>query len=80
MSPTQSPKQALLQAPAASLTPAPRAQALFDPAILKPAVVAAFLKLDPRQLMRNPVIFVTEVVAALVTGLWLHTLAGGSRL
>ena len=27
----------------------------------------AFRKLDPRALVRNPVIFVTEVVAALVT-------------
>ncbi|MCO5064232.1 MAG: potassium-transporting ATPase subunit KdpB [Rhizobiaceae bacterium] len=43
------------------------ARSLFDPAILVPALGDAFLKLDPRKLMRNPVIFVTEVVAALVT-------------
>jgi len=53
------------------------AQSLFDPAILLPAVRQAFLKLDPRQLMRNPVIFVTEVVAALVTLLFLRDLAAG---
>ena len=39
------------------------AAALFDPAILAAAALDAFRKLDPRQLMRNPVIFVTEVVS-----------------
>ena len=43
------------------------AHSLFDTAILFPAIRQAFLKLDPRHLMRNPVIFVTEVVAAVVT-------------
>ncbi|MDR7034728.1 potassium-transporting ATPase subunit KdpB [Mesorhizobium sp. BE184] len=50
------------------------AHSLFDPAILLPAVRQAFLKLDPRQLMRNPVIFVTEAVAALVTLFFLRDL------
>ncbi|PTM98960.1 potassium-transporting ATPase subunit KdpB [Mycoplana dimorpha] len=45
----------------------PLAPSLFDPAILLPAARAAVAKLDPRQLVRNPVIFVTEVVAAVVT-------------
>ena len=40
---------------------------IFDPALLGPAVVGAFRKLDPRQLVRNPVIFVTEIVAVVVT-------------
>jgi K+-transporting ATPase ATPase B chain len=40
---------------------------LLDRAIVVPAIREAFLKLDPRQLYRNPVIFVTEVIAALVT-------------
>ncbi|MEQ1945516.1 potassium-transporting ATPase subunit KdpB [Mesorhizobium sp. VNQ89] len=53
------------------------AQSLFDPAILLPAARQAFLKLGPRRLMRNPVIFVTEVVAALVTLLFLRDLAAG---
>lgn len=51
---------------------------LFDPAILVPALSQAVIKLDPRQLMRNPVIFVTEVVAALVTLFFLRDLAAGS--
>ncbi|WP_149536957.1 potassium-transporting ATPase subunit KdpB [Siccirubricoccus phaeus] len=50
--------------------------ALGDPAILRHAALAAWGKLDPRHLVRNPVIFVTEVVAMLVTilaarALWL---------
>ena len=48
------------------------ATSLFDPAILLPALRDAFVKLDPRQLMRNPVIFVTEIVAVLVTVLFLQ--------
>jgi K+-transporting ATPase ATPase B chain len=50
---------------------------LLDPAILAPAFGQAFAKLDPRQLVRNPVIFVTEVVAALVTVLFLRDLSTG---
>ena len=56
-----------------------RPQGLLDPAILVPALGSAFAKLDPRQLMRNPVIFVTEVVAALVTLFFLRDLASGGE-
>ena len=51
---------------------------LLDPAILVPALRDALIKLDPRQLIRNPVIFVTEVVAVLVTVLFAQDLAGGT--
>ena len=54
-------------------------RSLFDPAILLPAAKAAFVKLDPRRLVRNPVIFVTEVVAALVTLFFLRDLATGGN-
>ncbi|QYO78625.1 potassium-transporting ATPase subunit KdpB [Devosia salina] len=50
---------------------------VFDPAILLPALRDALIKLDPRQLVRNPVIFVTEVVALVVTLLWVQELATG---
>ena len=40
------------------------APGLFDSAIIKRASIDAFRKLDPRQLARNPVIFVTEAVSA----------------
>jgi potassium-transporting ATPase ATP-binding subunit len=40
---------------------------LFDRDIVGEAVVASFKKLNPVTLMKNPVIFVTEVVAAVTT-------------
>src|SRR5262245_17745262 len=40
---------------------------LFDPKIVWPAVGAAFAKLDPRVMVKSPVMFVVEVVAALTT-------------
>lgn len=49
-------------------------QILFDPAILLPAMRDAVIKLNPRQLVRNPVIFVTEIVAVVVTLLFLRDL------
>ncbi len=50
---------------------------ILSPAILVPALRDAVIKLDPRQLIRNPVIFVTEVVAVLVTAIFIQDLAGG---
>ena len=38
---------------------------IMDPAILLPALGQALTKLDPRAMIRNPVMFVVEVVAAL---------------
>jgi len=49
------------------MSPKIAAPGLFDSAILRPAAADAFVKLDPRRLARNPVIFVTEVVSAVVT-------------
>ena len=49
--------------------------ALFDGPILARAVGDAFVKLNPASLIRNPVIFVTEVVALLVTVLAIRNLA-----
>jgi K+-transporting ATPase ATPase B chain len=40
------------------------------------AVIYAFLKLDPRWMVRNPVMFVTEVGSVLTTILWLQALSG----
>jgi K+-transporting ATPase ATPase B chain len=42
-------------------------KSLFTAELIAPAVGDAFRKLDPRQLIRNPVMFVTAVVAALMT-------------
>jgi K+-transporting ATPase ATPase B chain len=51
---------------------------LADSKILGPAVGAAFRKLDPRVLIKNPVMFVVEVVSALVTALFIRDLITGS--
>ncbi len=50
------------------------APGLFDPAIIERASLEAFRKLDPRRLARNPVIFVTEAVSALVTAVFVRDL------
>ena len=51
--------------------------ALFDPKIVVPAIGSAFVKLDPRTLMKNPVMFVLEVVTALTTVILIRDLATG---
>jgi K+-transporting ATPase ATPase B chain len=40
---------------------------LFTADLVVPAIKASFVKLDPRELVRNPVMFVTAAVAALMT-------------
>ncbi len=55
---------------------------MLDPAILLPAVGQAFRKLDPRLMIRNPVMFVVEVVATADHGAsWSRDLVtGGAHL
>jgi K+-transporting ATPase ATPase B chain len=57
------------------------AAAMFDPAILVPALGDTFRKLDPRLMIRNPVMFVVEIVALLTTVLFIRDLVtGGAHL
>jgi K+-transporting ATPase ATPase B chain len=49
---------------------------LFDPPIVRRALVDAFVKLDPRRQVRNPVMFVVLVGSVLTTALFLQALAG----
>ncbi len=51
--------------------------ALFDPKIVVPAIGSAFVKLNPRTLMKNPVMFVLEIVTALTTVILIRDLATG---
>src|SRR5438132_11941555 len=44
-----------------------RTRPLFDPEILRRATIESFLKLNPRMVAKNPVMFVVEVGAALTT-------------
>ena len=53
--------------------------ALFDPKIVVPAIGSAFVKLDPRTLMKNPVMFVLEVVTALTTVILIRDLIIGGE-
>jgi len=53
--------------------------ALFDPKIVVPAIGSAFVKLNPVSLMKNPVMFVLEVVTALTTVILVRDLVTGSE-
>ncbi|HEY8276224.1 MAG TPA: potassium-transporting ATPase subunit KdpB [Methyloceanibacter sp.] len=54
---------------------------LTDPKILWPAIGSAFGKLDPRVQIKNPVMFVVEIVAALTTIIFIRDwMQGGEHL
>jgi K+-transporting ATPase ATPase B chain len=53
---------------------------LFDRSILVPAAIGSFRKLDPRAQIRNPVMFVVEIGAAITTVAWLIQVFGGRPL
>jgi K+-transporting ATPase ATPase B chain len=55
-----------------------RARPLLDPPIVKRAVWESVLKLNPRTLMKNPVMFVVEVGATLTTWLAVRDLIAGT--
>jgi K+-transporting ATPase ATPase B chain len=50
---------------------------MLDPAIVFPAMLSAFVKLDPRAMIKNPVMFVVEVVAALTTVIFIKAVVTG---
>src|SRR4030081_3216279 len=55
--------------------------AMLDPKIVFPAIGSALAKLDPRVMIKSPVMFVVEVVAALTTVIFLRDLVtGGGNL
>ena len=53
------------------------ATSMFDPAIMRRAVGDSFVKLDPRQMARNPVMFVVEIGSVLTTILFFQKLPLG---
>ncbi|ARO54194.1 Potassium-transporting ATPase B chain (Potassium-translocating ATPase B chain) (ATP phosphohydrolase [potassium-transporting] B chain) (Potassium binding and translocating subunit B) [Methylorubrum extorquens] len=58
-----------------------KTSSLFSAALVGPALLGSVRKLDPRAMIRNPVMFVVEVVAALTTVLFVRDLVtGGSDL
>ena len=63
---------------ASSIRKGTPASALFDPKIVWPAIGSAFVKLDPRTLITNPVMFVLEIVTVLTTIILIRDLFTGS--
>lgn len=51
-------------------------RALFEPALVRTALIDAVKKLDPRVQWRNPVMFVVYIGSLLTTAIWLAILAG----
>jgi K+-transporting ATPase ATPase B chain len=54
-----------------------QARPLFDPAIVRRALADSVRKLDPRNMVRNPVLFVVEVGSLFTTALGVHALLTG---
>jgi len=52
---------------------------LFDPKIVVPAIGQAFVKLDPRTLAKNPVMFVLEMVTMLTSVLLVRSTLSGAQ-
>ncbi len=44
--------------------------------LYRQAIIESFVKLDPRKMVKNPVMFVVEVVSVLTTALWFQALLG----
>jgi potassium-transporting ATPase ATP-binding subunit len=52
------------------------ARSMFDPVLVKPAIVDSFKKLSPRTQLRNPVMFCVYLGSILTTILWIAALMG----
>ena len=61
------------------MTTQAKAHSLFDPAIVRRAIVDSFVKLDPRRQVRNPVMFTVYVGSILTTGLFVLSLRFGGE-
>src|SRR5450759_1149098 len=53
-----------------------KARPLFDPIIMRRAIVDSFKKLNPRNQLRNPVMFVVLIGSVFTTGLFIQALLG----
>src|SRR5215468_7101373 len=61
-----------------STHPRVTARPLFDGPIVRRAIKDALGKLDPRRMIRNPVMFVVEIGSAFTTLLFVHALITGA--
>src|SRR5947209_4013680 len=83
VNPTQNPLQPVdsTDSTAMGLSRGKRARPLLDPPIVRRALVDSLIKLNPKTLAKNPVMFVVEVGAALTTLIMFRTIfTGGSLL
>ena len=58
------------------MKPTVKKKSLFDPPLLRQATLDSFIKLSPRNQMRNPVMFCVFVGAILSSGLFIQSLLG----
>src|SRR5512136_1176341 len=58
------------------MNPQSKRPAPFRRELYQRAVLDSFVKLDPRRMLRNPVMFVVEVGSLLTTALWVQALFG----
>jgi len=58
---------------------APEPISIFDPRIMKPALVEALKKLDPRELWRNPVMLCVEIASVITLVTFAMSLTGANR-
>ena len=61
-----------------STNPRASSRPLFDGPIVRRAIRDAFGKLDPRRMIRNPVMFVVEIGSVFTTLLFFHALVTGA--
>jgi K+-transporting ATPase ATPase B chain len=57
-----------------------KATSMFDPAIMRRAVVDSFVKLNPRTMARNPVMFIVEIGSVVTTLLAIRDVDGFATL
>src|SRR5512135_131003 len=58
------------------MNPQSKKHAAFRRELYQRAILDSFVKLDPRRMLRNPVMFVVEVGSLLTTALWIQALFG----
>src|SRR5258708_22510803 len=56
-----------------------KARPLFDPPIMRRAIIDSVLKLNPRHQIRNPVMFCVLVGSVLTTALWIQAVVSGDH-
>ena len=56
-----------------------RTISIWDPGIVRQAVIDSLWKLDPRIQIKNPVMFIVEIGSVLTTMVFIQDLAGGRR-